>query len=151
MHGKVRLEPAKRVLTKDHSGKENGWLLEMFKSRDGKKTEVYLSVVLPGGFKGYHLHRVRSARYVCLKGKMRIITYQREKRDKGEEWVRSEHILEAGKPERLSIPNNVATGLENIADEEGWLINYPDPPYDPELKDEQVEYRQQELEQGIVK
>ena len=49
------------------------------------------------------------------------------------------------------IPKEVATGLENIGDEEGWLINYPDPAYDPGLKDEQVEYSQAELEAGIVK
>ncbi|MBI4363246.1 MAG: WxcM-like domain-containing protein [Candidatus Doudnabacteria bacterium] len=144
---KVHLEPAKKMQTKDHSGKENGWLVEMFKSKDGSKTEVYLSTALPGAFKGYHLHRVRAARYVCLKGKMRIITYERE----GNKWVRSENILDASVPQRLFIPKNVATGLENIGDEEGWLINYPDPPYDPELKDEQVEYTQEELEQGIVK
>ena len=148
---KVRLEQAEKIETKDHFGNSNGWLMEMFKSPDGKKTEVYLSAALPGAFKGYHLHRVRAARYVCLKGKMRIITYQREKGEAGEKWVRSEHTLEAGKPERLFIPNNVATGLENIGDEEGWLINYPDPAYDPELKDEQVEYMQEELEQGLVK
>lgn len=149
----VHLEDAKKALTKDHTGKDNGWLMEMFKSPDGSKTEVYLSAALPGAFKGFHLHRVRAARYVCLKGKMRIITYARE----GEKWMRSEHILEAGKVldagrvQRLFIPKNVATGLENIGNEEGWLINYPDPAYDPTLKDEQVEYTQEELEAGIVK
>ena len=30
-------------------------------------------------------------------------------------------------------------------------MNYPDPPYDPALKDEQVEYTQEELERGVVK
>ncbi|MBI4049738.1 MAG: hypothetical protein HY395_02925 [Candidatus Doudnabacteria bacterium] len=156
---KARLEQAKKVLTKDHAGHDNGWLEELFKSKDGSKTEVYLSAALPGAFKGYHLHRVRAARYVCLKGKMRIIIYQREKGEEGEnpdasvgvKWVRSENILDASVPQRLFIPKNVATGLENIGDEEGWLINYPDPPYDPELKDEQVEYTQEELEKGILK
>ena len=52
---------------------------------------------------------------------------------------------------RGSSSPNVATGLENIGDEEAWLINYPDPPYDPDLKDEQVEYTQAELEAGVVK
>ena len=33
-------------------------------------------------------------------------------------------------------------------DEDGWLVNYPDPPYDPSLKDEQVEYTQEELERA---
>lgn len=133
------------MVTKDHKGQENGFLIELFK--DGEKTVVYLSVALPGAFKGYHLHRVRAARYVCLSGKMRIITYERQE----DKWVRSEHILDAENPSRLFIPKNVATGLQNIGNEESWLINYPDPPYDPNLKDEQVEYTQEELEQGIVK
>jgi dTDP-4-dehydrorhamnose 3,5-epimerase-like enzyme len=143
----VYKEQAKKVVTKDHQGQENGWLMEMFKSADGTKTEVYLSAALPGAFKGYHLHRVRAARYVALKGTMKIITYARE----ADKWVRSENILEAGKPERLFIPKNIATGLENIGEEEAWLVNYPDPAYDPELKDEQVEYSQEELETGVTK
>jgi dTDP-4-dehydrorhamnose 3,5-epimerase-like enzyme len=145
MIDKVSVEPAKYVVTKDHGGKENGFLIEMFK--DGDKTVVYLSAASPGAFKGYHLHRVRAARYVCLKGRMRIILYRRE----GETWVREEHILDASEPRRLYIPKNVATGLQNIGDEDGWLVNYPDPPYDPALKDEQVEYTQEELELGVVK
>jgi dTDP-4-dehydrorhamnose 3,5-epimerase-like enzyme len=143
----VHLEDAKKVLTKDHAGRENGWLMEMFKSEDGSKTEIYLSAALPGAFKGYHLHRVRAARYVCLKGKMKIITYTQE----DGKWVRSEHILDAATPQRFFIPKDVATGLENIGNEEGWLVNYPDPAYDPNLKDEQVEYSQEELEAGVVK
>ncbi len=141
----VTQEPAKKVSTNDAEGKENGFLIELFKDAD--KTEVYLSAALPGAFKGYHLHRVRAARYVCLKGKMRIITYEREDNT----WIRSEHILDAANPTRLFIPKDTATGLENIGDEEGWLINYPDPAYDPSLKDEQVEYTQEELEAGTVK
>jgi dTDP-4-dehydrorhamnose 3,5-epimerase-like enzyme len=141
----VGTEPAKRVTTYDHAGNENGWLLELYK--DGPKTTAYLTVAAPGAFKGYHLHRVRVARYVCLRGRMRIILYVR----KGERWAREEHILDAAQPSRLFIPINVATGLENIGDEEGWLVNYPDPPYDPDLKDEQVEYTQEELEANVVK
>src|ERR1043165_4438355 len=117
---KVYKEPAKKVDTKDHAGNRNGFLTEMFKGDDGKKTEVYLSAALPGAFKGYHLHRVRAARYVCLKGKMKIITYERINNN----WVPAEHILDANSPERLFIPKNVATGLENFGDEEGWLVNY---------------------------
>jgi dTDP-4-dehydrorhamnose 3,5-epimerase-like enzyme len=147
MDNEVFLEPAKKIETKDHQAQINGWLMEMFKSKDGSKTEVYLSAALPGAFKGYHLHRVRAARYVCLKGKMKIITYQY----KNNKWVRSENILDAAIPQRLFIPKDIATGLENIGNEEGWLVNYPDPAYDPTLKDEQVEYSQEELEQGIVK
>ncbi len=144
----MRTEDAKAVRTFDATGKENGWLMELCKDKEtGVKTESYLTAALPGAFKGYHLHRVRAARYVALKGKMKITTYARV----GDKWEKSETILEAGKPQRMFIPKNVATGLENIGREEAWLINYPDPAYDPNLKDEQVEYTEEELLAGVVK
>ena len=145
----IKIESAKKIKTADLEGKENGFLQELFK--DGEKTTVYLSAAKPGAFKGYHLHCVRAARYICLKGRMRIILYVPNSRNGKTEWVREEHILDASDPRRLFIPKNTATGLENIGDEEAWLVNYPDPAYDTTLKDEQVEYTQGELEQGVVK
>ncbi|MFA5029962.1 MAG: hypothetical protein WC495_00015 [Patescibacteria group bacterium] len=138
-------EPAKKVATKDHGGSENGFIIELYK--DSNKTTHYLTAANPGAFKGYHLHRIRGAQYCVVKGKMRIILYVR----KGEKWIREEHFLDGEKPSRLYIPPDIATGLENIGDEEAWLINFPDPAYDPSLKDEQVEYSIEELEKGIVK
>lgn len=144
----VRTEPAKKVTTYDLARQENGFLIELFKDKEtGEKTEAYLTAAKPGAFKGYHLHRVRAARYVCIKGKMKITTYERE----GDKWVKQETILNASNPTRMFIPKDVATGLLNIGDEEGWLINYPDPAYDPSLTDEQVEYTEEELLAGVVK
>ncbi|MHB8375490.1 MAG: polysaccharide biosynthesis C-terminal domain-containing protein [Dehalococcoidia bacterium] len=134
-------QAAKKVTTRDHTGAENGWLVELYK--DGAKTTAYLTAAAPGAFKGYHLHRVRAARYVCVRGRMKIVLYVDGKR--------REYVLDAANPERLFIPANVATGLQNIGDEEAWLINYPDPPYDPDLTGEQVEYTEAELEAGVVK
>ena len=149
MVNKAFEEKVKKVTTFDASGNKNGFLIELFK--DGDKTDVYLSATAPGAFKGYHLHRVRAARYVCLKGKMKIILYTPKKGKTKVEYKREEHILDGNNPRRLFIPKNVATGLQNIGDEDAWLVNYPDPPYDPGLKDEQVEYTQEELEKGITK
>jgi dTDP-4-dehydrorhamnose 3,5-epimerase-like enzyme len=141
MLDRVAVESAKRVVTYDHAGQANGWLVELYK--DGPKTTAYLTAASPGAFKGYHLHRVRAARYVCVRGRMKIILYV--------DGNREEHLLDAANPQRLIIPANVATGLQNIGEEEAWLINYPDPPYDPSLRDEQVEYTEAELEAGVVK
>lgn len=137
----VQVEDCKKITTFAPSGQENGFLVELFKN--GEKTQLYLSSIKPGAFKGYHLHKVRSARYFCVKGKVKIITYIDNQRE--------EHVLDEAVPQRLFIPSGVPTGLENIGEEEVWLINYPDPAYDPNLKDEQVEYTQEELEKGIVK
>lgn len=145
---RIHIEPVKKVMTRALDGPENGWLLELFKDRaTGKKTKVYMTTTMPGTFKGYHLHRIRAARYVCLKGRMKIITYEWT----GQAWSRSEHVLDAEKPERMFIPKNVATGLQTIGGSEAWIVNYPDPAYDPDIKDEQIEYTQEELERGIVK
>ncbi len=134
----VSTETAKKVTTYDLSKNENGFLIELFK--DGKKTPVYLSSAKPGAFKGYHLHRVRAARYVCIKGTMKIILYVHGKRE--------EHILSAENLTRLYIPPNIPTGLENIGNEDGWLVNYPDPSYNPDLLDEQVDFTQEECDSG---
>lgn len=142
MVNNISEEPAKKVKTFDYKTKEeNGFLIELFK--DGNKTAVYLTAAAPGAFKGYHLHKVRASRYVCIKGKMEITLFVNGKFES--------HILDAENPKRLYIPNNTATGLENIGSEEAWLINYPDPPYDPNLKDEQIDYTKEELERGVIK
>lgn len=144
----VKVEDVKKVKTFAHDSSENGFLIELFKDKEtGGKTEAYLTAAFPGAFKGYHLHRVRAARYVALKGKMKITTYEFA----DGKWTPTETILDSSNPQRMFIPKDVATGLENIGDEEAWLINYPDPAYDPSLKDEQVEYTKEELESGIVK
>ncbi len=130
---------AKKVITYDLNGKENGFLMELFK--DGDKTVAYLSATTAGGFKGYHWHRVRAARYVCLKGKMNIILFINGKFE--------EHLLTPGM--KLTIPKQIPTGLQSVGDEEAWLVNYPDPPYDPSLKNEQMDYTKEELEKGIIK
>lgn len=137
----VKIETAKRVKTYDLAGRENGWLMELYK--DGDKTVAYLTAAFPGAFKGYHMHTVRATRYVCVRGKMKIIIYLNGKRE--------EYVLDSKGENRLYIPKDVPTGLLNIGDEEGWLINYPDPPYDPSLKDEQVDFTEEELEKGIKK
>src|ERR1700722_13415727 len=101
---KVTTQDAKKVLTYDSAGKQNGWLMELYKDKEtGQKTEAYLTAALPGAFKGYHLHRVRAARYVAVKGKMKISTYSHE----NGKWVKTENILEAGIPQRMFIPKNV--------------------------------------------
>ena len=139
MIAKVKTQKAKKVNTYDvETKKENGFLTELFK--DGKKTIAYLSCAKPGAFKGYHLHKERAARYICLKGKMKIVLYVNGKRE--------EYILTPENLKRLYIPPMTPTGLQNIGDEDGWLINYPDPPYDPDLKGEQVDFTQEELDSG---
>ena len=70
---KICLEPLKEVVTYNERKNKNGRLVELLK--DGEKTLVYLTTILPREFKGYHLHRIREANYVCVKGIVKVTMY----------------------------------------------------------------------------
>ncbi|KKQ40894.1 MAG: dTDP-4-dehydrorhamnose 3,5-epimerase and related enzyme, dTDP-4-dehydrorhamnose 3,5-epimerase [Microgenomates group bacterium GW2011_GWC1_37_8] len=142
----MKKEIAKKVLTKDSSGRENGFLLEILKSLDGKKTEVYLISATPKSSKGFHLHRRRASRYVCVRGSVRVTGYE----FRNGAWEREVITLDSI-GDSLYIPTNVATLIENIGEEDVWLINCPIPAYDSQDKDEQVEYSLDELKKGVRK
>ena len=131
---KVKFEPAKRVITYDLNGKENGFLIELQKK--DRFTTSYLTAALPGCFKGYHAHRVRASNYICIRGKIKVILIT----PNGKE----EYILDSSKPTRFHISHMIPTAISNEWDEEGWLINFPNPPYDPELKNEQLDFTEAE-------
>lgn len=131
-------EQAKKIITFDLDLNQNGFLIELFK--DGPKTSVYLSACAPSTSKGPHLHKVREANYVCIKGKIKIVLWTPSGRE--------EHILSAEKPERLHIKTFTPTGLFNEGEEEAWIINYPSPAYDPDLKDEQLDFTEEQCQRG---
>lgn len=133
--------PEMKVLTYGADGLQNGWLMEL--QKDGDKTVSYLTTVFPGGFKGYHLHRIRQANYVCLKGQVLVTTFHWRGG-----WDKRERILRCGDTMNISV--NVPTGLLNLGKEEAWIVNFPNPAYDPNVK-EQVEYTIVELCRGIRK
>lgn len=127
---------AKIVETYDLNKKANGYLIEL--KKHGRHTDAYLSVALPGCFKGYHLHKVREANYVCVRGKVKVITYSKLT------GAKTESILEIG--DKLHIDTNTPTGIQNEWEDEAWLINFPDPAYDPELQDEQIDMTEEDVE-----
>jgi dTDP-4-dehydrorhamnose 3,5-epimerase-like enzyme len=134
----VREEQAKRIPTKDLQGHPNGYVLELLK--DGSMTKGYLTAIAPNGFKGYHYHKERSATYIVLKGAVKVILYKKGQRE--------EHIVQGDT--RLQIPKQIATGILNLTDDEAWLINFPNPPYDPAVKGEQIDYTEEELKKGLI-
>lgn len=132
------IEKAKKVITYDAEGKENGYLIELLK--DGEKTLSYLTAALPKAFKGFHLHKVRESNYVCIKGSLVILLARNRKIET--------IILSEG--DKLNIPINVPTALWNpYTNGEAWLINFPDPPYDPNLKDEQIDIDPKEIKSWL--
>jgi dTDP-4-dehydrorhamnose 3,5-epimerase-like enzyme len=139
----IKKSKAKKVITKDNSNKENGFLIEL--KKDGNKTSSYLTVAYPGCFKGYHLHRERAANYVCISGEVEVIMYSLKEDKVLKEAV---HLTQG---DSLHIPSMVATALNNMSNKEAWIVNFPEPFYDPDYKDEQVEFTYSECINGGLK
>jgi dTDP-4-dehydrorhamnose 3,5-epimerase-like enzyme len=133
---KIEKGIAKKVITKDSLNNKNGFLIEL--KKEGDKTANYLTVADPGCFKGYHLHKERAANYVCISGEVEVIMYYFEKGKVLKEVV----LLKQG--DSLHIPKLVATALNNKSDKEAWIVNSPEPFYDPSYKGEQVEFTEEE-------
>ncbi len=132
----MTLSKAKSVRTFGIDGSINGYLTEL--QKDGRLTTAYLTVAFPGCFKGYHLHKVRESNYVCIRGRVVVILFTKE--------GRKEIELSSGSFDKLNIPINTPTGIRNDGRDECWLINFPNPPYDPDLHGEQIDFTEQEAE-----
>ena len=125
----IETASCRRIATNDALGRQNGSVLELVKEEN--RTRAYITTVLPGKSKGYHLHKIRSCTFVVLKGAVRFIFLRDGRRT---------HIdASETEPRRVHVPPGVFTGICNLGDCEAWIFNYSDPPYDPAQHDEQVD------------
>ena len=132
----------KVVTTYGHDGKENGWLMEI--EKDGDKTTAYATAIKPGSFKGSHLHRIRTANYICVTGNVLVVLY--DYIDK--KWVKREIPMTKGG--ELHIPINIPTAIYNVGSVEAIILNFPVPAYDPNVN-EQVEYTEEDIKNNVLK
>lgn len=119
----------KVVTTKDLSGQENGWLMEIASSIDSwskflDNAQVYLTSLFPGKKKGFHLHNKKESQLTCIKGKVIIAIWDGKNIE--------ELVLDAEKPVTIRIPKERAVGFFNPGSKEAWILNLCSPPYDPQ-------------------
>jgi dTDP-4-dehydrorhamnose 3,5-epimerase-like enzyme len=130
------LSQCKRVATRGVDGRENGYLIEL--AKDGNKTTAYLTVTYPHSFKGYHMHLRRTGNFIVLRGKVKIILVEgKQKR---------EIVLDEADPQRITVPTMTYIGIQNVGDTEAWMLNFPQPAYDPSDEGEQQEMSQEDME-----
>lgn len=136
----IKYDKAKVVRTQDSNGRSNGILVEL--AKEGKKITSYMTVVNPKSVKGYYLHRIREANYVCINGEIEIKMFTYGKN--GVELVR--YLLRQG--DKLHIPKYIPTAIANRGKHPAWIINFPNPACDPDLTDEQIEFTEEECRDG---
>lgn len=122
-------KPCKLVTTRDLGGEENGWLMEIASTRDGwskflDDAQVYLTMVLPGKKKGWHLHHKKENQFTCIRGQV-ILGVKLEKEIE-------EIKLSDRQSATVRIPRGVPICFYNHGDKAAYILNLCSPPYDPD-------------------
>jgi dTDP-4-dehydrorhamnose 3,5-epimerase-like enzyme len=126
---------SKRFPTKDKDGTVNGYLVPIYNIHDkfypkGKEPQqVYLTVISPGFIKGPHLHYIRTGCFTCIKGNARFVV----KTESGYQVFYSGDEYEY---RSVIIPTGTPAALQNIGNEDAFVLNMPTPAWTPTMADE---------------
>jgi dTDP-4-dehydrorhamnose 3,5-epimerase-like enzyme len=132
---KLRTIPHPRISTKDSAGQVNGFLIPVYNVHEGflqdgrEPKQVYLTVCAPGTQKGPHLHLKRWGYFTCIRGNARVVARL------GEEYV----VAYTGQDHQfqtIEVPAGVPAVLENVGDEDAYIINTPSPAWRADDQDE---------------
>jgi hypothetical protein len=133
MEIKTKLNPV--FATKDHGNEPNGFLVPIFNIHDGffepgkEPEQVYLTVIGPRKIKGPHLHFIRTGCFTCIKGNARIVL-------KTSEGYQVFYSGESYGYQSIIVPTGVPAALQNLGDEDAYVLNLPSPAWTPTMNDE---------------
>ena len=125
----------KKFATKDHQDHATGFLVPIYNVHDGffpvgmEPKQVYLTVILPRQVKGPHLHFIRTGCFTCIKGNARFIL----KTEAGFEVFYSGESYEF---RSVIVPKGVPAALQNLGDDDAYVLNMPTPAWTPTMNDE---------------
>ncbi|CAG1004304.1 dTDP-4-dehydrorhamnose 3,5-epimerase [Anaerolineae bacterium] len=131
----IRTQPHPQITTRDDQGQANGLLVPIYNVHDNffaigrEPQQVYLTTVLPRSSKGPHLHHIRTSFFTCIKGNVRIVV-------KIDNEYREYYSGEAHQYCSIEIPTGVAALIQNLSDEEAFVLNMPCPAWTPAMQDE---------------
>lgn len=131
----IRTRLNSRFVTRGSDQAPNGFLVPLFNIHDGffppgqEPQQVYLTVIAPRNIKGPHLHHVRTGCFTCIKGNARFIL----KCPDGYQVFRSG---EAHGYLSVIVPTGVPAALQNLGDEDAYVLNMPRPAWTPTMGDE---------------
>jgi len=131
----VFVEKHPKISTKNDEGESNGWLVPLFNVHESKidieqhPRQVYLTVIASREVKGPHLHLKRWGLFTCIRGNAKIVVCT----EKGyEEYLTGEDYEFA----TIQIPAGMPAAMQNMGDEEAYMLNMPSPAWHPDDQDE---------------
>lgn len=122
----------RKILTKDASGKRNGWVLPLWNALEEpglRPDQVYVTAVAPYSSKGPHLHMRRRGLFACIQGNVRLVRRVEGKYIEtmiGEDYAENPVLVEPGVPCAIYNDSNV----------EALVINMPSPSWSAQDPDE---------------
>jgi len=131
----VQMKSNPKFVTKDGEGKSNGFLVPIYNIHDEffpqgeEPKQVYLTVIGSQQIKGPHLHYIRTGCFTCIKGNARFVL----KTEAGYEEVYSGEDHEY---RSVIVPTGVPAALQNLGDDEAYVLNMPSPAWTPTMNDE---------------
>lgn len=135
MEKTIKTHEHKKFITKDYSGKENGFLVPILNihdkilEADEFPQQVYLSTVLPNHMKGPHLHHIRNGYFTCIRGNVKIVL-----KVDGEylEYFSGEDYNYLS----VQVPRGIPALVVCLGEIEAYLLNMPSPAWTPDMNDE---------------
>jgi len=124
-----------KIDTKSNSGEPNGYLVPIYNAHekffpDGEEPQqVYLTVIAGGEIKGPHLHFIRNGCFTCIKGNIRVIT-------KTDNEYSIHFSGEDYQYQSIRVPKGIPAALQNLGEEEAFVLNMPSPAWTPDMNDE---------------
>ncbi len=124
-----------KFVTKDEHGNPNGFLVTLYNIHDGffppgkEPQQVYLTVIAPRQIKGPHLHFIRTGCFTCIKGNARFVL-------KTPEGYKVFYSGEGHEYRSVIVPTGIPAALQNMGDEDAYVLNMPNPAWTPDMNDE---------------
>ena len=124
-----------KFVTRDENNNSNGFLVpiynihESFFPKGSEPQQVYLTVIGPRQIKGPHLHFIRTGCFTCIKGNTRFVL-------KLPEGYQVFYSGEDHKYLTIIVPTGVPAALQNLGDEDAYVLNMPNPAWTPDMNDE---------------
>lgn len=131
----IKTKKNKKYQTSNNEDQINGFLVPIYNINDNffeegsEPQQVYLTVIGPKKIKGPHLHKIRTGCFTCIKGNARFIL----KVDGEYQAVLSGEDYDY---QSVIVPTNVGAVLQNLEDEDAYVLNMPSPAWTSDMDDE---------------
>lgn len=131
----IKSKTNKKFVTKDHANQPNGFLVPIYNIHDGffppgqEPQQVYLTVIASRQIKGPHLHFIRTGCFTCIKGNARFVL----------KTPTEYQVFYSGEDHEyrtVIVPTGVPAVLQNLGDEDAYVLNMPNPAWTPTMNDE---------------